>query len=240
MKHFFSILFLLLSVSLLAQNTYRLTWGREAALIGGGVTMWYAAKRAGPLNPPLSEAQVLGLDASHINSLDRFATRQNSARARRNSDLLLYTSPAWPTLLLLDPAVRRQAPTVGVMSAEAVLLTVGLTNLVKELGHRTRPYAYHPDVPLSDKINQDAQRSFFSGHTSVLAASTFVTAKIWTDCHPDSRWKPAVWASAAVLPAAMGCLRVRGGRHFPTDVLAGLVVGGAVGWLVPQLHKREK
>ena len=238
MKHFFSILFLLLSVSGLAQRTYRLTWGREAALIGGGVVLWYGAKRAGPLNPPRKEPQVLALDAARINSFDRFATRQNSARARRASDLLLYTSPAWPTLLLLDPAVRRQAPEVGVMTGEAVLLTIGLTNLVKELGHRTRPYAYHPHVPLSDKINQDARRSFFSGHTSVLAASTFVSAKIWTDCHPDSRWKPAVWAGAAVLPAAMGWLRVRGGRHFPTDVLTGLAVGGAVGWLVPHLHRR--
>jgi membrane-associated phospholipid phosphatase len=35
----------------------------------------------------------------------------------------------------------------------------------------------------------------------------------------------------------MGWLRVRGGRHFPTDVLAGLLVGGTVGWLVPHLHQ---
>ncbi len=240
MKHFFSILFLLLNVSLLAQHDYRLTWGREAALIGGGVTLWYAGKRAGPLSPGLTPDQALALDASRINGFDRFATRQNSACARRASDLLLYTSPAWPSLLLLDPAVRRQVPEVGVMTAEAVLLTIGLTNLTKELGHRIRPYAYRSDVTLSNKLNQDARRSFFSGHTSVLATTTFVSAKIWTDYHPDSRWKLAVWASAAVLPAAMGCLRVRGGRHFPTDVLAGLAVGGAVGWLVPRLHQRVK
>ncbi len=240
MKHFFSIFFLLLTVSLLSQDTYRLAWGREAALIGGGVTLWYGAKRAGPLNPPFKEAQVLALNAHHINTIDRFATRQNSARARRASDLLLYTSPVWPLLLMLDPAVRRQAPEVGVMAGEAVLLTVGLTSLTKDLARRTRPYAYHPDVPFSEKITQDARRSFFSGHTSVIATTTFFSAKIWTDCHPDSRWKPAVWAGAAVIPAAMGWFRVRGGRHFPTDVLAGLVVGGAIGWLVPRLHEVRK
>lgn len=240
MKHFLSILFLSLTVSGLAQQHYRLTWGREAALIGSGATLWYAARRAGPLNPPLTEAQVLTLDASRINSFDRFATRQHSARARRASDLLLYTSPAWPTLLLLDPAVCRQAPEIGVMSAEAILLTIGLTDLTKNLARRTRPYAYQPDVPMREKINQDAQRAFFSGHTSVLAASSFFSAKIWTDSHPDSRWKPAVWASAVALPVAMGCFRVGGGRHFPSDVLAGLVVGGAVGCLVPHLHRRLK
>lgn len=239
MKHFFSIIFLSLTFSSLAQQNYRLTWGREAAFIGGGTVMWYAARRAGPLNPPLSTARVLALDASQINSFDRFATRQNSARARRASDLLLYTSPAWPTLLLFDPAVRRQTPSVGVMSAEVVLLTIGLTNLTKNLARRTRPYTYHPDVPLRKKTVQDARQSFFSGHTSVLAASTFVSAKIWADAHPGSRWKPVVWASAVALPVAMGCFRVGGGRHFPTDVLAGLAVGGAVGWLVPHLHRRD-
>lgn len=238
MKHFFLIFFLLLSVSGLAQQGYRLTWGREAPLIGGGAVIWYVSKRCERLNPHLQEAQVLTLDAASINSFDRFAARQNSARARRASDWLLYSSPAWPSLLLLDPAVRRQAPEVGVMVGEAVLLTAGLTNLTKNLARRTRPYAYHPDVPMSHKISPDARRSFFSGHTSVLAASTFVSAKIWTDDHPGSRWKPAVWAGAVALPAAMGCLRVGGGRHFPSDVLAGLVVGGAVGWLVPRLHRK--
>ena len=44
-------------------------------------------------------------------------------------------------------------------------------------------------------------------------------------------------AGAALAPATVGFLRVKGGKHFPTDVLTGLVVGAATGYLVPRLHK---
>ena len=34
-----------------------------------------------------------------------------------------------------------------------------------------------------------------------------------------------------------GWLRVRAGRHYPTDVLAGAALGTFIGWLVPRLHE---
>jgi len=55
-----------------------------------------------------------------------------------------------------------------------------------------------------------------------------------------SRWKPIVWTAAATIPAITGYLRVRGGRHFPTDVIGGYIVGAAVGCLVPHLHRTIK
>ena len=36
--------------------------------------------------------------------------------------------------------------------------------------------------------------------------------------------------------AATGALRVVAHQHFPTDAIAGAVVGFAVGWIVPALH----
>ncbi|HND89226.1 MAG TPA: phosphatase PAP2 family protein [Saprospiraceae bacterium] len=228
---------LLLAHLLPAQSTYRLHWGRETALVGAGAGLWLTGAKLGQRTPLLTEAQVLQLDAQTISGFDRWATRQNSHPARRASDILLLSSPTWPSLLFLDPEVRRQAPEIGVITGEAVLLTGGLTQLTKNLARRTRPYVYHPQVPMAEKRSLDARRSFFSGHTSVLAASTFVSAKIWTDVHPHSRMKPVVWAGAVALPLTMGWLRVRGGRHFPTDVLTGLAVGGLVGWLVPELHR---
>jgi len=31
-------------------------------------------------------------------------------------------------------------------------------------------------------------------------------------------------------------LRVAGGKHFPTDVIGGAVLGSAIGWLVARIH----
>ena len=66
---------------------------------------------------------------------------------------------------------------------------------------------------------------------------SFLTAKMYHDFYPESDARPYVWASAALIPAITGYLRVRGGKHYLTDVLVGYGVGAAIGILVPQLHK---
>ena len=76
-------------------------------------------------------------------------------------------------------------------------------------------------------------------HTSLSAAGSFFAARVFSDYYPDSKWKPVVWGAAVAIPAVTGYLRVRGGRHFPTDVIAGYAVGALAGWGVPALHKRS-
>ena len=48
-----------------------------------------------------------------------------------------------------------------------------------------------------------------------------------------------LFAGAAVPPAVVGYYRMKGGKHFRTDVLAGIAVGAATGILIPELHKRS-
>ena len=45
--------------------------------------------------------------------------------------------------------------------------------------------------------------------------------------------------AAAVVPAITAYLRVKGGKHFYTDVITGYLVGAAVGLIVPELHKTD-
>ena len=101
---------------------------------------------------------------------------------------------------------------------------------------RARPFVYNPDAPLGEKQNKDARYSFFSGHTSGTACLSVVAAKIWSDYHPGSGWKPLVWSTALAWPAAVGILRVKAGKHFPTDVLVGYAVGFACGYFLPKIH----
>ena len=92
---------------------------------------------------------------------------------------------------------------------------------------------YNDDVSLSQKSGRDARMSFFSGHTSTVAAFSFFGAKVFSDYSDNTTHKALVWTGAVILPAVVGYLRVRAGRHFPTDVIAGYLVGGAIGYLVP-------
>ena len=126
------------------------------------------------------------------------------------------------------------------MAGESVLISSGLTDLVKELVHRPRPFVFNPDAPDAMKQESEAYVSFWSGHTANTAALTFTCANILqrSDVSPTTR--TIGWIGAALIPAVVGYLRVEAGRHFPTDVLMGYAVGALVGFAVPYFHRPDK
>src|SRR5690606_23419102 len=132
---------------------------------------------------------------------------------------------------------RNEAGKITLIYTETLLINAALTNLTKELVKRKRPYNYNPNAPLSKKQERDATSSFFSGHTSFTASSSFFLAKVYADTNPNSKYKPLVWTGAATLPLTSAILRVAAGKHFPTDVLVGYVIGAATGILIPHIHK---
>lgn len=221
-----------------AQNPYKISWKQESAWLGGsgvGIGVSYVLHAH---NPAFTSAEVENLQLSAVPRFERFVTRQYSLPARKASDILLFSAVASPLLLMLDKDIRHDAPTAVLLVGETLVLNLAVTGLFKEIVKRPRPYCYNPEVPLSEKLQRDARKSFFSGHTSTSAAATFSAAQIWSDYHPDSSWKPVVWVAAAAIPATVGFLRVKGGKHYLTDVVAGFVVGGTCGILVPRLHRR--
>ncbi len=237
MKNLFIVFLInLLSFNGLCQSPYHLSGVRETAWVAGSGLAAGASLLLAARTPAFSPAQIMALDAGRIPRFDRYALHHYSLAAQHGSDLVLFSSFALPALLLAERNIRRDLPEVSVVMAEVFFVNFALTNLTKELVHRTRPFVYNPDAPLSAKMQKDARRSFFSGHTSTSAALSFATAKVWTDYHPDSGWKPLVWIAAAAVPATTGYLRMRGGKHFLSDVVVGMVVGAAVGVLVPGWH----
>jgi membrane-associated phospholipid phosphatase len=201
----------------------------------GGSSASYILKKK---KEPLTETQINSLNIMDINRFDRSAAQRPwNSKINLASDIGMVFSIATPAFLLIDPKMRCEAKVIIPMWMETFGTTMALTGLTKELVKRTRPYVYNPNAPLDKKIERDATSSFFSGHTSMTAANAFFTAKVYADLNPDSRWKPAVWTGAAILPLTVGLLRYSGGKHFFTDILAGYAVGAAVGILVPHLHR---
>ncbi len=220
-----------------AQSPYSFNWKRETAIATLGISAWGGSLPLGQSVPVFTRDEVLGLDRAQVNEFDRIATYQYSAGAQEASDMLRWASRLMPVVLLADRDMRGDAVMLAMLAAQAMVVNNGITSLTKSGFGRTRPYVYNELVAVDDKLTPGAKRSFISGHTSNTAAMSFFTAKVFADYHPDSKWRPFVWAAAAALPAATGYMRVKAGKHYPTDVLAGYAVGALSGYLVPQLHK---
>ena len=218
------------------QSPYELNTTREVSLIGGGALLVGSSILLGNNVEPLTREEIELLDINAIPKIDRYAARQWSIPAQRFSDVLLYSSFAYPLLFLADEKGRDNIGKIGLFTLQGLLINTGLTNLTKVLAKRTRPFVYNPEVPIELKLKEDARYSYFSGHTSTPAFMAFLSANIYQDLHPDSDFKPVIWALAATIPALTGYKRIRGGKHFFTDVLTGYLVGAAVGFLIPALH----
>lgn len=239
-KLFFLCLLLLASSSLSAQSPYQLNTKKEAIILGAGIASTSAGVYFRAQTPSFTSQELELLNTQDINAFDRVATKHFSLKAHGVSNYFWYGSQALPFLLLAGEASRKELPKLIVLYGETALLTSGLTLLTKYTVRRPRPFNYDPNTSLAKKTASNAKASFFSGHTSITATNSFFVAKVFSDYYPNSKWKPIVWTAAAAIPAITGYLRVRGGRHFPSDVIGGYIVGAAVGYLVPHLHRRTK
>ena len=99
----------------------------------------------------------------------------------------------FPAILLIDKSIRQDYKKFMSIWAETFALTYGLTNITKVLVSRERPYLYgmgEGSADMEHKLEDDNQRSFFSGHTSMSAASWVMMASMYQDYHPQSKLAP--------------------------------------------------
>lgn len=221
------------------RNTLRYLPGTAAGI---GLTAWSLARERQAA--PLSAAQLAALDRSSIPAWDRPASYHWRPRAARVSDWLLLGAVLAPyPLAALSPDTRRDWPALALLSYQTLSLTYGLTSLIKTFSLRPRPFTYLDAGGNADLLHaqqeRDARMSFFSGHTSLSASMCFLGARVYNDYHPRSPSRTWVWIGAATLPAVTGWLRVRAGKHFPSDVVSGYLVGAATGFLMPLIYRRR-
>jgi membrane-associated phospholipid phosphatase len=173
--------------------------------------------------------------------------------------------PAWSTVsnvglfgamafAAVDPILSgfRSGPDAAVADAfiygETIAITWSVTNLAKIAFRRPRPSAYQEQQRLYDQYGQEnapaisdtnSALSFFSGHAS-LTASVAATATYLAFARSPRSPRPWITLGVGAAVTTLTSIgRVRAGKHFPTDVIAGSMAGIGIGILVPHLHRSD-
>jgi membrane-associated phospholipid phosphatase len=119
---------------------------------------------------------------------------------------------------------------------QAGIVTGVLNQAFKLLFVRRRPFAEFKGRSTQTRKG-DVNTSFFSGHTGLafaMASSSGAVASL-----REYRSAPAIWIGGGMLAVTTGYLRVAADAHYATDVIAGAVVGTAVGLAIPLLFHRD-
>jgi membrane-associated phospholipid phosphatase len=142
-------------------------------------------------------------------------------------------------LLSWQRSGRNAALVDAVLYAEALTLTKTFTNITKISMRRPRPSAYRAEAQTGPQAGTDQALSFPSGHTSTVAAVSATATYLAFTRAPGSLRAWTTLGMGILLTASVGYGRVRAGVHFPTDVIAGGLMGAGIGVLVPALHRRS-
>ncbi len=218
---------------------YELDQRLDVGLTAGGVALFAGAAAAYWGQEPLTAVEIAMLDPADVNGFDRSATAQWSPTARDVSNALVLPLMAAPLGLVIATPGSRQSWTVAAMYGEVLLVSNGLGELLNGVTNRTRPFVYNldPDIPDEAKFEVAARRSFPSGHTSNAFAAAVFLSSVYARLHPGSSARTWMWAGSLTLAAATGYMRYQAGKHFPTDIISGALIGSLAGWGVPKLHE---
>ncbi|PRX44095.1 phosphatase PAP2 family protein [Salegentibacter salegens] len=188
----------------------------------------------------LTEVELAALDKNDIAGINRWAAGSYSEKTDAASYIPFYAALAMPLAFLPSEAERKNFGQISVLFVETMATTGVFYTMTAGLIDKSIPLVYNEDLPLGERVEGGAQRSFIAEHTGVAAAGSFFAAKIFNDFHPDYKAIPYVWGGATGISVLMGYLRTKAGKHFLTNNIAGMIVGAASGILIPELHKKGK
>lgn len=189
-------------------------------LLGDELEPPYCAPRCDPEGLNFIDKPAAGLHSEAWSNIGNVAT--------------VSTLVSMPFMLFMGEPPRHALNDVVVV-IEATLWASATQVLVSYATSRPRPRLYGDEAPDEDRYTGTAARSFFSGHSATGWAATVSTFRtLLRSGNPEMGW--AALAVGGAGSTVLSVARVGAGSHFPTDVIAGTVVGISYGFLVPALH----
>lgn len=216
----------------LAATTLPAASAAQTPAYRSGWTSWSVAASAGAfaalpalLHLPRGASSCAPCDPAKLAGIDRWVVSLDSRGAGTGSNVVLVGVVGGGFL-----ASETRGNTA--MMANAVAFTSLTVEWTKALVHRNRPILYTSAAP-SVAGDRDTQRSFPSGHTATAFAVATAYAVMAQRQHLPHATRNEILLYAGA--ASVGAMRVAAGRHFVTDVLAGAVLGTAVGWVTAKV-----
>ena len=223
------VLLLVSGPSAVGQAPYSLRWGDAVSVVAAGVAAFIpeAAKL------PKAAPSCAPCDPRSLPGIDRSALRTFSGSAGNASTALLVGVIGFAGVASLDGTTAAQRRGHVAVFANSLAWTFAATDWVKVVVRRKRPVLYTAGAATAAS-DPNSQRSFPSGHASVAFAAATSYLVMAQREHLPHRGRNAVLLYAGALGASV--LRVSAGKHFPTDILGGAVLGTGIGWLVAKVH----
>jgi len=240
MRYLFIVFIILgLPTFIMADDVYNLHFQKEATIIAPAILLSaYSLYRTSKI-AELDTTEINNFTPNNVNSFDRFAITNYNPTHATISDVLLGATLLSPLVLLTSDVLSNNRLAAITIVTESYMLTSALTSTSKLVFQRKRPYVYNHSVPISIRRGPDGQLSFFSGHTALAFTGAILTARMYNDTHSSNNsWY--VYGGAVTVASTIGYFRVSAGRHFPSDVLFGAVVGTASALVISEVHKVEK
>jgi membrane-associated phospholipid phosphatase len=189
-------------------------------------------------SPTVQEIQ--GLNKDNIPAFDRWSVYPYNDKLEKLSYYPFYASIPLPFIFFLSTGkTSRDFFRLSFLYWETLSIMGVLGTASTFYVDRYRPYCYTDETSMDRRTSKVARNSFYSGHVEMVAAPTFLIAKVYSDYYPESRIKWVFYGFAATITAATAYTRLRGGDHFPSDIILGAVVGTLSGILVPEFHKNN-
>lgn len=144
-----------------------------------------------------------------------------------NSDT--YISVGIPAVIFSTGIIKHDEATTrnGIVCFASLAVSSGITLALKYAVDRQRPFIKYPDIT---KKSVAGSPSFPSGHTTSafsVATSLSLAYPKWYVIAPSFAWAGTV-----------GFSRMDLGVHYPSDVLAGAIIGSGTAWLTWYINKK--
>lgn len=171
------------------------------------------------------------LDVEVLKSINLDRNRNLDASFGLLSEATLPIAIGTPTLIAGIGLLKKDSKTTkkGLLIATSLASTVLLTAGAKQIFDRPRPYITYPFL---DNQTTEKDLSFPSGHTSTaftIATSLTLAYPKWYVILPSYTWATLT-----------GYSRLHLGVHYPSDVLAGAIVGSGCALLTHYLNKKMR
>lgn len=217
-----------------AAPVLRLNAAADTSIFGAAVAMAIGSVFIPVDTTGRLDAELLPFDQS---MRGRFSESANDA-----SNALIFAQLLLPIAVQASLGVDARFAESMVVYGESLVVSGALNALTKRLVSRPRPYVYSDDPLITrwaEGQGDDSRLSFYSGHSALAFTAAVSGAYLYGMRSDDRAARAAIWGFEIAFAAATANLRARAGRHFYSDIVVGAVTGGAVGLLVPLLHRAE-